>query len=55
MKEQSTRNRIIKSAEDHLVACGFADVSMKSISEKAKVNISIAGKKAFSHLTFQTG
>lgn len=40
MKEQFTRNRIIKSAEDLFAAFDFADVSMRSISNRAEVNIS---------------
>jgi AcrR family transcriptional regulator len=40
MKEQFTRKRITKSAEDLFAAFDFSDVSMRSISNRAKVNIS---------------
>jgi AcrR family transcriptional regulator len=40
MKKQFTRNRIIKSAEKLFAAFDFADVSMRSISNMAEVNIS---------------
>ncbi|SFW89509.1 TetR/AcrR family transcriptional regulator [Chitinophaga sancti] len=40
MKEQFTRKRIIKSAEDLFAAFDFSDVSMRAISNSARVNIS---------------
>ncbi|WP_343689253.1 TetR/AcrR family transcriptional regulator [Chitinophaga sp.] len=39
MKEQFTRKRIIQSAEDLYAAVDFSDVSMRAISDSAKVNI----------------